>query len=51
MSPPEETQHTISMPNLSDSHFSTMAPVATLAIVSRADDLPPPLEALIPYFI
>mmetsp|Transcript_8412 Transcript_8412/g.20939 ORF Transcript_8412/g.20939 Transcript_8412/m.20939 type:complete len:237 (+) Transcript_8412:397-1107(+) len=51
MSPTLLTHDTISVLYFSLSHFSAMAPAATLPMVSRALALPPPLAALKPYFI
>ncbi len=47
--PIDETQHEISVPYVSCSHFSAIAPAATRPIVSRADERPPPDEARLPY--
>jgi hypothetical protein len=48
-SPMEETQQEISTPYVSCNHFSAIAPAATRPIVSRAEDLPPPEDARVPY--
>lgn len=45
------TKATISTLYISERHLSAMAPAATRAMVSLALLLPPPLLALIPYFI
>ncbi len=44
------TKATISIPWLSRKTFSAIAPAATRAIVSRAEERPPPEEAFTPYF-
>ena len=49
--PIESTQHAISHPYCSLSHFSAMAPAATRPMVSRAEERPPPDEARVPYLI
>jgi len=43
------TKHTMVTPWRSRSHFSATAPAATRATVSRADERPPPDDALTPY--
>mmetsp|Transcript_28321 Transcript_28321/g.76289 ORF Transcript_28321/g.76289 Transcript_28321/m.76289 type:complete len:312 (-) Transcript_28321:380-1315(-) len=48
-SPTDCTQVTTRVPKFSLSHFSATAPAATRPMVSRAEDLPPPEDARVPY--